>query len=338
MQKRLLFRQLFDSESSTYTYILGDPKNGEGILIDPVIEQVERDLQHVNEMGLALRYCLDTHIHADHVTGASAIRDRTNCDLVAGEAAQLENADILLRDGEELRFGERTLQAIATPGHTAGCTSYYVPGMVFTGDTLLVRSCGRTDFQGGSAETLFDSIHDKLYQLPPDTVVYPAHDYLGQTSSSLHEEMQYNRRIPITQKKAEFVNIMKDLKLPYPQKMDYAVPANQQCGKIDYMDITPKDLFSSLDKYVLVDVRTPGEFEAGHIEGAQLATMGPELMSYLSEQGDKNKPIVFICRIGRRSAQAVIIAKERGFEKAYNLSGGMTKWFEDGLPIEVGGA
>lgn len=336
MQNRLLFRQLFEQESSTYTYILADPKTGEGVLIDPVMEMVERDLKHLEEMNVSLKYVIDTHVHADHITAAGEIRTKTGCKLVTGDKTGLECADVLLSDGEELTFGSRSLRAISTPGHTSGCTSFYTLGHVFTGDTLMVRSCGRTDFQGGSASELYDSIMEKLYKLPADTVVYPAHDYLGQTSSTIHEEMQFNKRIPLQQTKEKFIEVMHSLDLPYPKKMDEAVTKNKHCGRLQDLNITPQDLYDDLKKYTVVDVRSLAEYEAGHIQSAHLATLGPDLMEFLKSKSDPKEPLVFICRVGNRSGQSVELAREKGFTNVYNLKGGMIDWVERGLPTVVG--
>lgn len=227
----LIFRQLFETESSTYTYILADGKTKEAIIIDPVQETYDRDMTLIQEMGLKLKYCLETHIHADHITSAKKIKEKTGAQLVLGAGSKLKTADILLNDNENLQFGEITLKAILTPGHTDGCTSYYTPGYVFTGDTLLIRGCGRTDFQQGSSQTLFHSVREKLFSLPNETLVYPGHDYKGRTCSSIAEEKENNPRLNLKIKENEFVEIMKNLKLDKPKKIDTAVPANLNHGE-----------------------------------------------------------------------------------------------------------
>ena len=232
MTDTVIFRQLFDQETSTYTYLLADPETKEAVLIDSVLEQVDRDLKLIQEMGLNLKYLLDTHVHADHITGAGKLRELTGAKTVLGADSGVDCADIGLKDGEKLKFGSFSIRAIATPGHTNGCTSYLVDDMVFTGDALLIRGNGRTDFQQGSAEKLFHSISQKLYKLPPETRVYPGHDYKGLSCSSIEEEMKHNARIPQGQSLEKFVDIMKNLNLANPKKIDVSVPANLTCGRV----------------------------------------------------------------------------------------------------------
>ncbi|KAJ3088924.1 Ethylmalonic encephalopathy 1 [Quaeritorhiza haematococci] len=229
----LVFRQLFDSESSTHSYILGDSVKKECILIDPVYEQVDRDLSIIYELGLNLKFAVNTHCHADHVTGSAAIKKKLEGVKSIISEASGAHADVHLKPNDEITFGEFSLVALPTPGHTNGCMCFYLEpaGFVFTGDTLLVRGCGRTDFQEGSASTLYDSVHSKLFTLPDETLVFPGHDYKGRTVSSIGEEKKFNLRL--TKSKGEFIKIMDNLGLAYPKKIDVAVPANLRCG-IDY--------------------------------------------------------------------------------------------------------
>ena len=233
--KAMLFRQLFEAESSTYTYLLADEDTKEAVLIDPVDLTVARDLALVNDLGLTLVLAVNTHCHADHITGTGEIKKRLGAQVKSGiSAAAGAKADLLFAPYETIRFGSHSLKVLPTPGHTAGCVSYYTEsngGMVFTGDTLLIRGCGRTDFQGGSAETLYESVHSQLFTLPPLTAVFPAHDYKGQTRSSVEEEKRLNPRL--TKDKEGFVEIMKNLNLPYPKKIDASLPANLMCGIVD---------------------------------------------------------------------------------------------------------
>lgn len=229
----MLFRQLYDAESSTYTYLLADEKTREAVLIDPVIEQVERDATLIEELGLKLLYALDTHVHADHVTATGALRDRLGCKTVVSDQAGVDCADVRVKDGETVSFGSHQLEVRETPGHTRGCVSYVMSDktIAFTGDTLLIRGCGRTDFQGGDAHELYRSVHSKLFTLPPMTTVYPAHDYKGRTATSIGEEQRLNQRLGAGRTEDEFVQTMATLQLAYPKKIDVALPLNLQCGK-----------------------------------------------------------------------------------------------------------
>ncbi len=228
----MLFQQLFEACSSTYTYIVGDEQTREAIIIDPVLETLDRDLKLIDELGLKLLYSLETHIHADHVTSSGRIADVTGAQIVVGENAHVGCRAMKIADGETLNFGKYTLRAIATPGHTPCSMSYYVEDRVFTGDTLLIRGNGRTDFQGGCPEKLYRNVTTKLFGLPEETLVYPGHDYKGFTSSTIGCEKKYNARLGQQRTLNEFVEIMKNLALPPPKKIDIAVPANLQCGRV----------------------------------------------------------------------------------------------------------
>ena len=227
-------RQDVDDRAEGRTYIVGDRDSGKAIIIDAVIENVERDLKTLDELGLRLIYAVETHIHADHITGASILKDRTGANVVFGGSAQgmVTGVDLFLHEGQELHFGNTAMKALATPGHTDSCTSYLLPGAVFTGDTLFIRGNGRTDFQGGSADKLFDSVRKKLFALPDDTIVYPGHDYHGRVSSTIGEEKKFNERLNLSIDKATFVEMMSKKKEPRPLKMDIAVPANLKAGRL----------------------------------------------------------------------------------------------------------
>lgn len=227
----MIFRQLFDRESSTYTYLVGDEGTREAALIDPVLEQVERDLALVSELGLTLKYVLDTHVHADHVTAASVLRERTGAKTGAS-AEGAPCADVRLTHGQAVLLGSLRIEVLSTPGHTNDSLSYRLPDRVLTGDALLIRAAGRTDFQNGDAGTLYDSIKNVLFALPDEMFVYPGHDYLGRTVSTISEEKRHNPRIA-NRSRAEFITIMTSLELPPPQKMATAVPANLACGRRD---------------------------------------------------------------------------------------------------------
>jgi glyoxylase-like metal-dependent hydrolase (beta-lactamase superfamily II) len=228
----MLFRQLFDAESSTYTYLIADTNTKEAILVDPVLEQVERDLKLLKELGLTLRYCLETHIHADHITGTDKLRSATGCLGIVPQNAHAACADCYIGDGEKLTLGELTIKAIATPGHTDSHNAYLVNNdRVLTGDALFIRGCGRTDFQSGDAGTLYDSVTQRLFSLPDDTLVYPGHDYRGHTVSTIGEEKRWNPRFAECSREG-FIELMGNLNLPNPKKMMEAVPANEQCGNV----------------------------------------------------------------------------------------------------------
>jgi glyoxylase-like metal-dependent hydrolase (beta-lactamase superfamily II) len=222
-------RQLFDRETSTYTYLVADPQTRSAALIDPVREHIERDLKLIEELDLTLEYVLDTHVHADHVTASGALRDRTGARSI-GSTTGAKCADLQVRHGDRVTLGDLEICVLETPGHTDDSLSFLIDGNVFTGDALLIRGTGRTDFQNGSSETLWDSLTKVLFQLPDDTVVWPGHDYQGHTRSSIGEEKHHNPRVA-GKTKAEFIRILDELELPPPKHIDEAVPANRECGQ-----------------------------------------------------------------------------------------------------------
>lgn len=228
----MLFRQLYDNSTSTYTYLIADETGKQAVLVDPVLEQVDRDLKLLQELGLTLRYCLETHIHADHITGTGKLRDLTGCQGIVPENASAACANRFIQDGEILPLGEVQIKAIATLGHTDSHMSYLVNGdRLLTGDSLFIRGCGRTDFQSGDPGLMYDHVTTKLFTLPEETLVYPGHDYKGQTVSTIGEEKKYNPRFA-DRDRASFIKLMNGLNLPDPKKIAEAVPANQQCGKV----------------------------------------------------------------------------------------------------------
>ncbi len=230
----MLFRQLFDKESSTYTYLIADINTQEAILVDPVLEQLNRDLILLNELKLKLSYCLETHLHADHITATGKLREHSQCRGILPENADAVCADRYIKNGEILQIGNVKIKAIATPGHTNSHMAYLINGThLLTGDALFIRGCGRTDFQNGDAGTLYDSVTQRLFSLPDETLVYPGHDYRGHTVSTIGEERKLNPRFA-HKSRDEFIEVMDNLKLPMPQKIMEALPANQQCGNLKY--------------------------------------------------------------------------------------------------------
>jgi len=225
----MIFRQLFDSESWTYTFLIADETTREAIIIDSVRDQTERELKLLEEMDLKLVYAIDTHVHADHITALGRLRAATGCKTGYSVHGGVECADLSLKDGDELTFGKYTLKVLETPGHTPGCISFYVDGMVFSGDALLIRGCGRTDFPGGNANDLYHSINDKLMTLPDDTLVYPGHDYSGKMVSTIGEEKKHNPRLALDED--GFVDLMNNLNLELPKQLHEALPANKSCGE-----------------------------------------------------------------------------------------------------------
>jgi glyoxylase-like metal-dependent hydrolase (beta-lactamase superfamily II) len=228
----VIFRQLFEPESSTYTYLLGCPETGAAVLIDPVLETAERDLDEVQGLGLSLAWTVETHIHADHVTAAARLRALSGCRVAFPAGEEIAGADARLSELQPLELGAVTLRPLFTPGHTDHHHCYLVGGRVFTGDALLIGGCGRTDFQGGCAATLYRSVHDKLFTLPGETTVYPGHDYKGRLASTIGAERTGNARLGSGRTEEEFVGIMAALDLPYPRRIDVAVPANRRCGAL----------------------------------------------------------------------------------------------------------
>ena len=353
----MIFRQLFDPPSSTYTYLLADERSRQAILVDTVFEQSKRDAALIEELGLKLLWTLETHVHADHVTGAWLLRERLGSHVALSAAAGAEGADRLLAHGERVEFGKRYVEVRATPGHTSGCVVYVVDDhqAALTGDTLLIRGCGRTDFQQGSAEMLYRSVHEQIFTLPEACLLYPGHDYRGLTVTSVEEEKLFNPRLGGQILREDFIGYMDNLGLPHPKQMDIAVPANLRCGRPEQtaamtapdwapltytfagiLEVQPQWLEEHLRDVQIVDVREKNEFNGalGHVPGAMLMPLG-SLTQHAAEL-TKDKPIVTVCRSGARSAQATVLLGKAGFTQVANLSGGMLRWRAQRLPIEGG--
>ena len=356
----LIFRQLFDPQSSTYTYLLGDSVSRQAVLIDPVFEQVRRDAALIDELGLKLLATLETHVHADHVTGAWLMRRRAGSKIMLAKSSGAEGADRYLVQDDVIAFGGRRLLVRATPGHTGGCLTYVLDdsSMAFTGDCLLIRGSGRTDFQEGDPAAMYRSVREQIFALPNECLLYPAHDYRGLTVTSVGEERRYNPRLGGDIAVGDFAGYMKNLKLAHPKLLDVAVPANLRCGRPEseegpaadpiwahlrysfagVWEIDPHGLEEHQGPVQILDVRETDEFTGplGHIEGAVLIPLG-ELAARVEELV-KDQPIVAVCRAGSRSAQATAILQQAGFTDVANLNGGMLRWRAEGHPVEGGSA
>ena len=337
----MIFRQLFEAESCTYSYLLASRQGGEALIIDSVLCRVERYLQLLDELDLRLVKVLDTHVHADHITGMGALRDRTKCVTVMGEQSPADVVSMRVKHGETIDIEGISLEAIHTPGHTADSYCFRLADRVFTGDTLLIRGTGRTDFQGGDARAGYDSLFNKLLVLPDETLVYPGHDYKGDTVSTIGEERAHNPRLQVSSAD-EYAAIMDNLDLPDPQQMDVAVPANISIGAIqeEVCSMTCEELINLEDRAgdLLIDLREDHErARDGIIAGSVHApyTRLVQLMEAggLLRQMAPGKRLVFYCAYGERSALAVRSAMDMGLTDVCHLVGGIKAWAEAGGPI-----
>jgi sulfur dioxygenase len=354
----LVFRQLFDATSSTYTYLVGDSDSREALLIDPVFEQFRRDAALLRELDLGLVATLETHVHADHVTGAWLHHERSGSRIAVAANSGAQGMDLPLRDGDVIRFGKRHLRARATPGHTTGCLAFVLDdeAMAFTGDALLIRGCGRTDFQQGDPAALYRSVRERILSLPAACLLYPAHDYNGRMVTTVDEERRFNPRFGGDSNESDFIGYMNHLGLPHPKQMDIAVPANLRCGRpasdaaapadpswaplawtfAGLWEIQPQALEDLHAPVQVVDVRTREEYDGplGHIRGATWVAMD-ELSARMGEL-EKSRPVVTVCRSGTRSAQAATLLTKAGFTHVANLAGGMLRWRAQHHAVEGG--
>jgi len=343
----MIFRQLFDTTSSTYTYMIASRRGGEALIIDPVLERVDRYIQLMDELDLRLIKAIDTHVHADHITGLGELRDRTRCITVMGEQSGVDVVSMRVADGENVDIEGISLDAIYTPGHTSDSYSFLMGDRVFTGDTLLIRGTGRTDFQNGDPRDQYNSIFNRLLKLPEETLVYPAHDYKGETVSTIGEEKAYNPRLQVDSVE-QYADIMNALNLPNPKMMDVAVPANLHVGLAqDRADLAECSLcceealaLMESSEAVLVDLRDRSERQRhGVIPGSVHAPYGG-LDDHLAPGGllhelasATQKRLVFYCAFGERSAMAVEAARDAGLSSPCHVKGGIDAWKKADGPI-----
>ena len=346
----MLFRQLFDSVSCTYTYLLAREPGAEALIIDPVIEKVDAYLQLVDELELKLVKAIDTHVHADHVSALGALRDRTGCITVMGQVSRVDLVSMRVDDGDTIDIDGIRLEVLHTPGHTDDSYSFVLPDRVFTGDTLLIRGSGRTDFQNGDPLAAYDSIFNKLLRLPDRTLVYPGHDYNGNTVSTVTEERTHNPRLQVDSAEA-YATIMNGLDLSNPRLMDIAVPANLAIGfsqdeaRLQDATLAATDATRQFPNpgWLVVDLREaqerrhdgviPGSVHVPYPQLGQVLKPGELLAEMIAQTG---RTLVLFCAYGERSALGLRVAWQAGFDDAEHIGGGMQAWREAGGTVETG--
>jgi len=353
----LLFRQFFDADTGTFTYLLVDVPSRQGVLIDSVFEQHGRDLSLIRELGVELVASLDTHAHADHVTGSWLMHEATGCAIGLAAAARAENVTLPLHPGDRVSFGSRSLEVRSTPGHTNGCISFVLDdqSMAFTGDALLVRGCGRCDFQQGDAHSLWTSITEQIFSLPDSCLLYPGHDYTGRTVTSVAEEKAFNARLGGAATERDFVGHMQNMRLPHPHRIAEALPGNMRSGKprsqpeaaatapswapllrsyAGLPELMPAWVAAHRDELSVLDVRSAEEFAGpdGRVAGSLLIPL-PELETRSGEI-PSDKPVVVVCHSGSRSALATQQLLKAGTKAVANLHGGLSRWAAEGYPLD----
>ena len=337
----MIFRQLFDKVSSTYTYLIASRTGAEALIIDPVLENVNRYIRLLEELDLRLVKVIDTHIHADHISGMAELRDKTNCITIMGDKTHADIVSMKVSDNEFINIEKLKLKAMFTPGHTSESFSFLMDDRIFTGDTLLIRGTGRTDFQNGDPEDSYDSIFNKILKLPEQMLVYPAHDYKGDTVSTIEEEKKFNPRLQVKSKQ-EYIDIMNNLNLHDPKMMDVSVPSNLNLG----IDINRQKITNGLLAYefknelnletcLLIDLREKNEIEkAGKIKNSKHIPFN-KVSDYFEKNTNKikNKKILLYCAVGHRSTLAVQISRSYNLNNCYHLVGGLKKWKENKFDI-----
>ena len=350
----LLFRQLQDADTGTFTYLLADPATAEAVLIDPVFERQQRDLALIRELGLQLVASLDTHVHADHVTASWCLRAASGCAIGLSAIAGADFVTRPLAHGDRIPFGSRSLMVRATPGHTDGCLTYVLDdaSMAFTGDALLIRGCGRCDFQQGSARKLWQSIQGQILTLPDTCLLYPGHDYSGRSVTSVAEERRFNPRFGGAAREQDFVLHMDHLRLPHPHRIDVAVPGNLRSGRPPQTsepqepwaplqrtyagldEVLPDWVCAHRDQITLLDVRSREEWQGpdGRVSGSVHLPLSE--LSERQAELPRDRPLVVVCYAGSRSALATQQLQRNGWPRVANLRGGLHRWADEGFPLE----
>ena len=327
----MIFRQFFDSISSTYTYLIASGHGREALIIDPVLEKTDQYIKLLNELELRLVKVIDTHIHADHISGIAELRNKTKCITIMGEQAPADVVSMHVKDNEKIVIEKINLTALYTPGHTDDSYSFLMNDRVFTGDTLLIKGTGRTDFQNGNSYDQYNSLFDRLLKLPEDTFIYPAHDYKGECVSTIGEEKKFNPRLQVTSVQ-EYASIMDNLNLSNPKLMDIAVPANKNLGlKINQQKQSNGISYNKLkslvekDNAMLIDLRESSEIEKNPSIVNSIHIPYSNLPSYFANEKEKlkNKIIIFYCAVGERSSLAVNLSQSYKLKEVFHLVGGV---------------
>ena len=338
----MIFRQLFDSVSSTYTYLIGSRTGGEALIIDPVLEKVDSYIKLLEQLDVKLVKVIDTHIHADHISGIAELRDRTNCITIMGDATKADVVSMRVADNEVIKLEKLELKSLYTPGHTDDSFSFMMNDRIFSGDTLLIRGTGRTDFQNGDPYDSYNSIFERLLKLPENTLLYPAHDYNGNTVSTIGEEKKFNPRLQVNSAE-EYVKIMNNLNLSNPKMMDVAVPANQQLGinlkrqkKINGLDVDAFNKKIKSEEYQLIDLRENNEIKKiGTIKNSLNIPFQDFLDSIKNNSSKFNKNLLLFCAIGERSTLATQVIRSYDIFNSYHLIGGIKEWIKKEMPVQI---
>ena len=338
----MIFRQLFDSVSSTYTYLIGSRAGGEALIIDPVLEKVDSYIKLLEQLDVKLVKVIDTHIHADHISGIAELRDRTNCITIMGDATKADVVSMRVADNEVIKLEKLELKSLYTPGHTDDSFSFMMNDRIFSGDTLLIRGTGRTDFQNGDPYDSYNSIFERLLKLPENTLLYPAHDYNGNTVSTIGEEKKFNPRLQVNSAE-EYVKIMNNLNLSNPKMMDIAVPANQQLGinlerqkKINGLDVYAFNKKMKSEEYQLIDLRENNEIKKiGTIKNSLNIPFQDFLDSIKNNSSKFNKNLLLFCAIGERSTLATQVIRSYDIFNSYHLIGGIKEWIKKEMPVQI---